>query len=56
MSFGLVNAPATFQGMINQVLQQFLDQVVVGYLDEHEAMVTKVFQRLEDKRLVVSPT
>src|SRR5437588_19782 len=34
MPFGLVNAPATFQDMMNQVLREFLDQGVVVYLTE----------------------
>lgn len=33
MLFGLVNAPATFQNMMNKVLREFLDQGVVVYLD-----------------------
>ena len=34
MPFGLCNAPATFQGMINEILREFLDQGVVIYLDD----------------------
>jgi len=34
MPFGLVNAPATFQTMRNEILQEFLDQGVVVYIDD----------------------
>ena len=33
MPFGLVNAPATFQVMMNTILRKFLDHGVVVYLD-----------------------
>ena len=34
MPFGLVNAPATFQAMMNIILRNFLDHGVVVYLDD----------------------
>ena len=34
MPFALCNAPATFQGMMNEILREFLDQGVVVYLDD----------------------
>jgi len=34
MPFGLVNAPATFQAMMNTILREFLDHGVVIYLDD----------------------
>ena len=34
MPFGLVNAPATFQAMMNAILREFLDHGVVVYLDD----------------------
>ena len=34
MPFGLVNAPATFQAMMNKILREFLDHRVVVYLDD----------------------
>jgi len=64
MPFGLVNAPATFQHMMNKILREFLDQGVVEYLDdiliyskthaEHVAMVKKVLTRLVEHQLAVS--
>jgi len=64
MLFGLANAPATFQFMINKILREFLDQGVVVYLDdiliyskmhaEHIAMVKKVLSELIEDQLAVS--
>jgi len=64
MPFGLVNALATFQRMMNKILREFLDQGVVVYLDdiliyskthaEHVAMVKKVLSRLMVHQLAVS--
>jgi len=34
MPFGLVNAPATFQTMMNEILREFLDPGVVVYIDD----------------------
>ena len=66
MPFGLVNAPATFQAMMNTILRNFLDHGVVVYLDdiliyskneeEHVELVKKVLAQLEDYDLAVSTT
>ena len=63
MPFSLVNAPATFQAMMNPILRQFLDHGVVVYLDdiliysktmeEHKALVKQVLARLERHDLAV---
>jgi len=64
MPVGLVNAPATFQTMMNKVLREFLDHRVVVYLDDillyssnmddHIRLVQKVLDRLEQHDLAVS--
>jgi len=64
MPFGLVNAPATFQAMMNKILREFFDHGVVGYLDDiliysenyekHVELVKKVLARLEEHRLAIS--
>jgi len=64
MPFGLVNAPATFQSMMNTILREFLHHGVVLYLDdiliysktmeEHEALVKQVLARLARQDLAVS--
>jgi len=57
MPFWLVNAPATFQTMMNKILWEFLDQGVVVYLDDiliysenvedYTKLVKNVLDRLE---------
>jgi len=64
MPFGLVNAPATFQTMMNKILREFLDHGVVVYvediliysedMDDHIKLVQKVLDRLEQHDLAVS--
>jgi len=66
MPFGLVNAPATFQAMMNKILWEFLDHGVVVYLDhiliyseseeEHVELVKKVLAKLAEHQLGVSVT
>ena len=34
MLFGLCNAPATFQDMINHIFRDLLDQGLVAYIDD----------------------
>jgi len=64
MPFGLGNAPATFQTMMNKILREFLDHGVVLYLDDiliysenmedHIKLVQKVLDLLEQHDLAVS--
>lgn len=61
MPFGLCNAPATCQRLMNNILRKWLDQQCICYLDdiliyglrieEHEATVTNIMQALQDAGL-----
>lgn len=61
MPFGLCNAPASFQTLVNDTLREYLDSFVVVYLDdilifsttpeEHTQHVRLVLQKLKDARL-----
>ena len=64
MPFGLWNAPASFQAMINQVLCELLDEGVIVYIDniliysemeeEHIHLVSKVLEKLKKANLCVA--
>ncbi|KAG8474941.1 hypothetical protein CXB51_031650 [Gossypium anomalum] len=61
MPFGLTNAPATFIDLMNRVFQPFLDQFVVGFIDDilvysgtevkHDEHLRTVLQVLREKEL-----
>ena len=61
MYFGLMNNPATFQTMMNSIMQNFIDQGVVVYIDdilifmkmkeEHDRIVEEVLKWLEENNL-----
>ena len=63
MPFGLTNAPAPFCTMMNEVLQEYLDQFVVVYLDdiviysstleEHVEYLQTVLTKLREHKLYV---
>ena len=65
MPFGLCNAPATFQRMMNEIFRDFLDVCVVIYLDDilvfseseaqHQVHLRQVLERLREHRLVAKP-
>lgn len=65
MPFGLCNAPATFQRLMDTVLRDILWQFVVVYIDdinigsktfeEHLVHLEQVFSRLEEAGLKLSP-
>ena len=57
MPFGLMNAPSTFQRVMNNVFMQLLDSGVLVYMDdilvysksvkEHKELLNKVFSLLD---------
>lgn len=63
LPFGLTNAPATFQALMNRILAPYLDQFAVVYLDdilifsksaiEHAEHLRLVLQALQDNALYV---
>ena len=65
MPFGLCNAPATFQRLMDTVLRDILWQFVVVYIDdinvgsktfeEHLQHLEQVFKRLQDAGIKLSP-
>lgn len=65
MPFGLCNAPATMQRLINNVLRSYLDIFCIGYLDdilvysqneeEHVRHVKKVLTALQEHHLLLKP-
>ena len=66
MPFGLCNAPATFQSIINNTLRPLLGRNVVVYLDdilifsnsmeEHRKHLEQVLSLLQEQQLYASPT
>ena len=66
MFFGLMNSPATFQAMMNELLRDlintgkvavFIDDVIVGTEteEEHDELVEEVIRRLEENNLYMKP-
>jgi len=64
--FGITNSPATFQGMMNEIMRDlinevkvavFVDDVLVGTDSEegHNEIVVEVLKRLEENDLYVKP-
>lgn len=63
MPFGLKNAPATFQRLMNSVLSEYLGSICLVYLDdiiifstsltEHIDSIRKIFKKLQDFNLKV---
>ena len=66
MFFGLTNSLATFQTMINEILQNiintrkmasFIDNIIIGTEEEegHDKLVEEVVKRLAENNLYVKP-
>ncbi|WVZ52496.1 hypothetical protein U9M48_003550 [Paspalum notatum var. saurae] len=66
MPFGLTNAPATFQCIMNEVLQPFLRKFVLVFLDniliysptwdQHLTHISQVLQTLREHKLYLKPS
>src|SRR5436305_14881566 len=66
MSFGLTNAPETFQYLMNDIFRDMLNVCVIVYLDDilvfskndadHEKHVRQVLQRLRENKLYARPS
>jgi hypothetical protein len=66
MPMGLMNAPATFQTMMNTILQPYLDKFAMVYLDdiiifsnsdqEHKEHLSLVLERLRTNKLYEKPS
>ena len=66
MFFGMMNSPATFQAIINEILRDminkgkvvaFVDDVLVGIESEegHDEIVEEVLKQLEENNLYIKP-
>ena len=63
MPFGLKNAPATFQRLMNEILREFINKICVVYLDdilvfstsleEHLISLKRIFQTLSEHNLKI---
>ena len=64
MPFELTNAPSTFMQLMNEVLEKFLEKIVIVYLDdilifsktldENLLHIRSVLQRLREEKLLIN--
>ena len=64
MQFGLINVPIIFQKRINSVLEEYLDEFVIAYLNniiiyliskkEYKEYVKWVLKRLQEEQMLVA--
>ena len=66
MYFGLMNSPATFQAMMNNLFRDLINKgdtttfindilVAIDTEEDHNKLVEKVLKRLEENNLFVKP-
>ena len=65
MLFGLVNGPATFQSIINQIFQDMLEKEMITFkddiiihaetLEKHDQITLEMLKRLRDNHLCIKP-
>ena len=65
MPFGLVNAPAKFQNLINNIFQDIHDKGMIVFMsniiihtktrEKYDDIVLEVLKRLPDNRLCIAP-
>ena len=65
LTFGLTNAPATFQSVMNDMLRPYVGKFVVVYLDDilifsktaedHLSHLKQVLQRLRENQFYANP-
>ncbi|GET59962.1 enzymatic polyprotein, putative [Rhizophagus irregularis DAOM 181602=DAOM 197198] len=63
MPFGLTNAPATFQRLMDEILEEYINDFVVVYIDDimiysenlkdHMEHVEKVLKKLQENNLII---